>query len=154
MHTERTSGLDRLLTWLTAGLVTVVLLGPAVYLGLIVFVWTSSDDGPARTGCSKVLAFAGGSLPAEAAGASCTDDGSWQEEGYGAEFRMPRADLAARLTEAFPRVRQDAASASGLSFSSDGAAGTHPSGQAAVVRLNVTYDDTETARVSLRAFNL
>ncbi|MFJ6776756.1 hypothetical protein ACIQOV_38345, partial [Kitasatospora sp. NPDC091257] len=74
-----------------------VVVTPVVYVG---YAMTHRDAGsPTTVGCSTVMAFAGGKLPTQAAGASCTDDNTWQEQGYSAEFRMPRADLPARLTE-------------------------------------------------------
>ncbi|MFE4518551.1 hypothetical protein ACFRMQ_30715 [Kitasatospora sp. NPDC056783] len=158
-HAERTGPLDRVLTWITAGLVTAILLGPAVFLALFVVLWNDSDrwlDSGASTGtaCSRVLAFAGGSLPAQATGASCTDDGAWQVQGCTAEFRMPREELAARLTAAFPRVRLDHEDTAGLSFgNAHEANGSRPRGQAMEVHLKAAYQPDGTALVELRAFD-
>ncbi|MBD0695717.1 hypothetical protein [Streptomyces sp. CBMA123] len=66
---------------------------------------------------------------------------------------MPRTDLAARPATAFPRVRPDSDSPTGLDYgNAHEATGAHPSGQAAVLRLKATYRADGTAQVKLAAF--
>ncbi|MFJ9697993.1 hypothetical protein [Kitasatospora sp. NPDC101183] len=161
MHTNRATGLDRLLTWLTGGLVAAVLLTPVVYLALIAIVWSDiggSWTGPGEphgTACSKAVAFAGGSLPAQATGAACSDDNAVQEQGYTATFTMPSEDLETRLTTAFPRVRLNQRDATGLNLgNAHEANGPHQGGQAAEVHLKAVYQADGTALVTLRAFDL
>ncbi|MBV2154266.1 hypothetical protein [Kitasatospora sp. SUK 42] len=136
--------------WLIGTTAAAAVITPVAYVGWAVYSW---DGGPIPVGCSKVMAFAGGSMPAQATGAKCTDDGSLQEAGYTAEFRMPQEDLAARLVAAFPRVRQDTGSAIGLRFSNE-PNDPHPHGQASDLQLRASYEADGTALVELRAFDI
>ncbi|MFD7453246.1 hypothetical protein [Kitasatospora sp. NPDC059827] len=137
--------------WLIGSTAAAAVLAPVAYAGYALANW---DGSPAAADCSKVMAFAGGSLPAEATGATCADNGGWQERGYTAEFRMPRTDLAARLAAAFPRVRLDTDTSAGLGFgNAHETDGSRPAEQATVLRLRADYEADGTARVKLDAFN-
>ncbi|GAA3009493.1 hypothetical protein GCM10010519_45840 [Streptomyces lactacystinicus] len=110
---------------------------------------------PVKADCSKVVDFAGGSMPAQATGARCTDTSGWQERGYTGEFRMPRTDLAARLVAAFPRVRLISDETWGMTLRNrDETDGNRPRGKAWVVELEITYDNDTTALVKLNATNI
>ncbi|MFD8707393.1 hypothetical protein ACFV1W_33230 [Kitasatospora sp. NPDC059648] len=110
--------------------------------------------GPTAADCSEVMAFAGGKLPAQATEVHCTDKGGWQDRGYDADFRMPREDLAQRLSTAFPRVRLTGGTTAGLDFGNALAPDAKPPGdQAVTVHLKAAYDGDGTALVRLQAFN-
>ncbi|MFD8753473.1 hypothetical protein ACFV0O_21220 [Kitasatospora sp. NPDC059577] len=138
------------LTWLI-GSAAAALVSPFAYAGWALGNW---DGSPGAADCSEVMAFADGELPARATEARCTDNGGWQDRGYLAEFRMPREELAQRLTAAFPRVRLTGDTARGLDFGNAlGPHATPPGGQASTVSLKAVYDGDGTARVTLEAFD-
>ncbi|MEU1289615.1 hypothetical protein [Kitasatospora sp. NPDC005856] len=110
---------------------------------------------PVKAACSKVADFAGGSMPEQATGAVCTDTSGWRERGYEAAFRMPRADLAARLVAAFPRVRLISDETWGMTLRNRNESDQdRPEGKAWVVELEITYADDTTALVKLVATNV
>ncbi|MFJ9457097.1 hypothetical protein ACIRST_18665 [Kitasatospora sp. NPDC101447] len=153
MHAERVerhAGRHRWVTGLSLAFLGIVLIAPLAFLGFCALLMTEGGK-PHAVGCSEAMEFAGGSMPAQATEAVCTDDGGWQDRGYTVEFRMPRDELAQRLTAAFPRVRPGTDNASGLSFGSADA--SRPDGQAMFVHLDATYEAGGTARVKLRAFD-
>ncbi|MFD9598609.1 hypothetical protein ACFWA9_38410 [Kitasatospora sp. NPDC059973] len=155
MQAERVPAQRRWFTWSAIALGVGFVLSPVVYLALVVFTFAAVDGSPKRAGCSEVMEFAGASMPAQATGASCTDTNSLMDRGYTAEFRMPRADLAASLTAAFPRVRQVETYGPGLRFAnSQETDGTRPQGQAMFLELDVTYEDDATALVRVKAFDV
>ncbi|MBB5123042.1 hypothetical protein AF335_12140 [Streptomyces eurocidicus] len=141
--------------WVTRGIVTVVVLAPLVYIGLVVrSVVTGEIFEPHGTGCGKAVSFAGGRMPEGATDRKCVDDGGWLNQGYTVEFRMPREDVAARLREAFPRTRQVSGfSSADLEFTNSQET-DRPAGEASHVELEVTYEDEDTASVRLRAFDV
>ncbi|MGA5820568.1 hypothetical protein ACPC54_22200 [Kitasatospora sp. NPDC094028] len=138
-------------TWLIGAAATAAVLVPAGYAGWAVSTW---DGGPGAADCAEAVAFAGGRLPAQATEAHCTDNGGWQERGYLVDFRMPREELAQRLTTAFPRMRLTDDGTQGLDFGdAPGPHGTPPQDQARTVRLKAVYESDGTALVKLRAFD-
>ncbi|WP_188295851.1 hypothetical protein [Streptomyces sp. CBMA156] len=145
----------RLFIGLAIACPTVVLLLVFVASRFLAAVDDLASGRPVEADCSKVVDFAGGSMPAEATGARCTDTGGWQEQGYEAEFRMPRADLAARLTAAFPRVRLVDEGTSRMSLRNrDETDENRPRGKAMLVELDVAYESDTTALVKLNATDL
>ncbi|MFJ8626771.1 hypothetical protein ACIRD3_28585 [Kitasatospora sp. NPDC093550] len=138
--------------WLVGTVAAAAVLTPVCYAGWAVSSW---DGRPGAADCEEVMAFAGGKLPAQATGVHCTDNGGWQDRGYLAEFRMPREELAQRLTTAFPRVRVTGDGAKGLDFGDAlGPQAKPPGGQAMTVRLRAVYDGDGTALVKLEAFDV
>ncbi|MFJ7910238.1 hypothetical protein [Kitasatospora sp. NPDC096204] len=145
MRTSRTR-------WLIRSCVAATLLWPVVWTGVEVYAFFTGNLG---ADCSKVMVFVGGSMPADAREIHCRNNGGWLDRSYTAEFRMPRTDLAARLAEAFPRVRPGTAYGPGLSFSNSQEPNeARPSRQAMTVYLNAEYDSDGTARVKLQAFDV
>lgn len=139
--------------WLKRGIVGILIALPVWFAVTVVRSVLSGDPFvPQPTGCSEVAEFAGGRMPEEATDKKCLDDGGWFSRGYTAEFRMPRKDVAARLTRAFPRVTVGYEQPDKLRLSVPGQ--SEPSqDQAQCVYIDVTYEDAVTALVKLQAFN-
>ncbi|AZQ75001.1 hypothetical protein EKH77_30935 [Streptomyces luteoverticillatus] len=143
-------------------------MGTAAVIAAVVsplrFVVVEAVFGPHATSCSEVMEFAGARMPRQATGKKCVDDGGWLDRSYSAEFTMPREDVVARLQEAFPRVRHHVTECSGNSCAvagcewdtcfSNSREDSAPTGQAAIVQLEVRYEDRDSARVQLKAFNI
>ncbi|MGV9271584.1 hypothetical protein ACWDRR_43860 [Kitasatospora sp. NPDC003701] len=155
MQDERVSARRRWFKWSVIALGVGFVLSPVVCLALVVSTFAAVDGSAKRVGCSEVVEFAGASMPAQATGASCTDTNSLMDRGCTAEFRMPRADLADRLTAAFPRVRPVETYGPWLRFvNSQEADGTRPQVQAMFVELDVTYEVDAAALVRVKAFDV
>ncbi|MFB6842452.1 hypothetical protein [Streptomyces sp. NPDC056361] len=130
--------------WVTV-LVTAFCGGPVA-----LFAWfvTGLDDVgmPKPAACSEVMAFAHGSLPADAEDARCTE-AHFQDTTVEAEFRMPRAGVGAWLKATYPTGEPALGCEQGrcVDVSYD---------DALYVRVRVTYEDGATALVRVEAFDL
>lgn len=147
------------------GLVAAILALPVLLVaGLLVLivVWVLADDEELdgarikNVPCAEALAFGGAELPAGAQDAECTVQ-SWLDTNYQADFRMPRAEVSAWLTDAYPEApepggpgTQACDHVSDYCFQLDVTG--HPGTDAYYVDVNVTYVNAETARVRYSAF--
>ncbi|MFD9394369.1 hypothetical protein ACFWBB_27645 [Streptomyces sp. NPDC060000] len=147
------------------GMVAAILALPVLLVvGLLVLVgvWVLTDDEEPdgarikKVPCAEALAFGGAELPSGAQDAECTVQ-SWMDTNYQADFRMPRADVSAWLTDAYPEApepggpgTQACVHGSDYCFQLD--VTEHPGADAYYVNVNVAYENAETARVRYSAF--
>ncbi|WP_314221850.1 hypothetical protein [Streptomyces zaehneri] len=147
------------------GLVAAILALPVLLVvGLLVLagVWLLTDDEEVdgtrlkKVPCAEAMAFGGAELPAGAEDASCTVQ-SWLDTNYQADFRMPRADFDAWLTNTYPEVTESGGPGTqtcvpGSDYCLQLDVTEHPGADAYYVNVNATYVNAETVRVRYSAF--
>ncbi|MFC7305760.1 hypothetical protein ACFQVC_16220 [Streptomyces monticola] len=142
--------------WGICLVVAVAFVGYVVWL-VILYVANGGDD-PFLTGsdisCGQAMAYANGSLPDQVTDQDC-EFHNWMDDQASGTFRMPRADARSWLSSTYPDGDLDTASCgegTDLCLRQDfehGTAGSSVHG----VRIDVTYEDGDTALVRLSAFS-
>ncbi|GLX50052.1 hypothetical protein Shyhy01_30020 [Streptomyces hygroscopicus subsp. hygroscopicus] len=145
--------------WLLAAILAV----PALVLVWVVVtvVRAATSDyplggAPEKVSCARALKFGGGKLPEKAYDTRCTVQ-SWMDTTYHAEFRMPRTDVRAWLSETYPYGPKP-----GTDLCDPGAdlcvnmespeIPPPPGAYADAVTVNVTYEGPDRALVRFAAF--
>ncbi|MEV6978092.1 hypothetical protein [Kitasatospora sp. NPDC093806] len=150
--------------WVKPTVITALVAAPLAGVGCVGYAFATWDPlEPVKVDCAEVMRFSGATMPAEATDRHCVSHPGLHDTFYAATFRVPRADAAALLLRAFPRVRQDEhlivdgtpvaiPCKVDLCFVNEGE-GQPPRGQAFDIKLEVTYDH-ETALVRLESFDV
>ncbi|MGW5419603.1 hypothetical protein [Streptomyces sp. NPDC003943] len=140
-----------------------ILVGVAVVLSLpLAFLWWAAsfwDDvgKPQPVDCAEAMSWAGATLPKSAEDAHCTE-ATWLDTMVDADFRMPRAEVAEWLAGTWPAARPTADACLGtgdlclhLEAEEDF---PQTMGGPAAVDVRVTYENADTALVSVSPFTV
>ncbi|MER7908920.1 hypothetical protein [Streptomyces sp. NPDC096068] len=132
-------------TWVWATIVVTVFCGgPTALLAWGATAW--DETGKAQPAdCAGVMAFARGTLPADARDARCTA-AHWQESQVVAEFRTDRAGVGSWLAATYPDGEAPPSCARDACRSVE-------YGEELSVRVAIAYEDGETALVRVEAFD-